>query len=56
MADAGSYERVTYGAMNSSYARGAAELLTGHVLDDLATLFGPSTGALVPEAERHEGR
>jgi neutral ceramidase len=40
MADAASYDRVTYGAMNSSYARGAAELLTGEVLDELVELFG----------------
>ncbi|MFD9323834.1 hypothetical protein ACFWDQ_40440 [Streptomyces sp. NPDC060053] len=31
MADAGSYDRITYEAMNSRYARGAAETVTGRL-------------------------
>ena len=38
MVDQSGYDRITYGAMNSQYARGAAEVLTSHVGDLLERL------------------
>lgn len=38
MADAGSYDRITYEAMNSRYAKGAAETVTARLADLLREL------------------
>lgn len=38
MADARDYDRITYGAMNSRYAKGAAETVTAKILDTLHTV------------------
>jgi hypothetical protein len=38
MADAASYDRITYAAMNSRYARGSAETVANTVLALLSTL------------------
>jgi hypothetical protein len=38
MADAGSYDKITYAAMNSRYARGTAELVSARILELLAGL------------------
>jgi hypothetical protein len=38
MADAESYDKITYAAMNSRYAKGAAELVSSRILQLLAGL------------------
>jgi hypothetical protein len=42
MADAGSYDRITYEAMNSRYAKGAAETVTARLVDMLRLLRTPA--------------
>jgi len=43
MADAGSYDRITYEAMNSRYAKGAAETVTARLVELLRELRSPDS-------------
>jgi neutral ceramidase len=51
MADAGSYDKITYAAMNSRYARGTAELVSARILELLAGLAHGDRQAARPAAD-----